>query len=311
MNVRTRSRRIPLGPWGITLKMRADRAYAISRSAPYRFVAKPFLDAMGRAAIRLDSRLARVPLPDGVENTPATRKLWARVQGVHWYHTIDLGHGVVTPGGFDHRPIVNRYHLPERLNGLRVLDVASFDGFWAFELERRGARQVVALDLECAAELDLPPVVREAMINDGSNNFFGTGFRLAAEALASRVQHKTLNVYDLSPRRIDGTFDFVFCGDLLLHLMNPVKALQNIRSITRGEARFVDVFNPELDEIDGPPVLRYFGGWNLCTWWIPSRKCLVQMIKDAGFRQVEVLDTFELAEKDGSPLWRAIIRALP
>ena len=46
MNVRTRSRRIPLGPWGITLKMRADRAYAISRSAPYRFVAKPFLDAM-------------------------------------------------------------------------------------------------------------------------------------------------------------------------------------------------------------------------------------------------------------------------
>src|SRR5579862_4659707 len=64
-----------------------------------------------------------------------------------WYHTLELGHGVVTPGWFDTRPAVCAVRFPASLAGVRCLDVATFDGFWAFEMERRGAAEVVAIDL--------------------------------------------------------------------------------------------------------------------------------------------------------------------
>src|ERR1700722_811980 len=103
-----------------------------------------------------------------------------------WYHVIELGQGTVTPGWFDMRPFVGHYGLPDRLDGLRVLDVGSWDGFWAFEMERRGAAEVVALDLDDERELDWPPRRRpaDAAFPPGPR---GAGFRLAHEALGSRV----------------------------------------------------------------------------------------------------------------------------
>ncbi len=80
-----------------------------------------------------------------------------RVEKLGWYHTLDFGDGVVTGGMFDLRPYADRYGLPERLDGMRVLDVGTWDGFWAFEMERRGAAEVVALDLDDERELDWPP----------------------------------------------------------------------------------------------------------------------------------------------------------
>ena len=41
---------------------------------------------------------------------------------------------------FDLRDYVDHYGLPERMDGMRALDVGTWDGFWAFEMERRGAR---------------------------------------------------------------------------------------------------------------------------------------------------------------------------
>ncbi len=61
-----------------------------------------------------------------------------------WYHTIDLGNGLTTRGIFDHRSVVHCYGLPESLEGKTCLDVGTGDGFFAFEMERRGAARVVA-----------------------------------------------------------------------------------------------------------------------------------------------------------------------
>src|SRR5262249_12084216 len=63
-----------------------------------------------------------------------------------WYHTIEFPDGTVTPGRFDHRPLVSRYGLPSDLSGKRALDVGSGDGFWAFTLERLGA-DVTSVDI--------------------------------------------------------------------------------------------------------------------------------------------------------------------
>src|SRR3954465_3542410 len=60
-----------------------------------------------------------------------------------WYHTIEVAPGVVTPGWFDLRPIVDLLPWPD-VRGKRCLDVGTADGFLAFELERRGAAEVGA-----------------------------------------------------------------------------------------------------------------------------------------------------------------------
>src|SRR5918998_3481447 len=66
----------------------------------------------------------------------------AEVERYPWYHTLELGEGVVTKGMFDHRPHLHHYPIPADLSGKRCLDVATIDGFWAFEMERRGAASV-------------------------------------------------------------------------------------------------------------------------------------------------------------------------
>src|SRR3954462_13702196 len=90
-----------------------------------------------------------------------------RVRALGWYHTLELAPGVVTDGWFDLRDAVGHYQLPERLDGPRCLDVGPWAGFWPFELARRGAAEVVALDLDNERALDWPPRRRPASIPEG------------------------------------------------------------------------------------------------------------------------------------------------
>jgi hypothetical protein len=78
----------------------------------------------------------------------------ARVAGLDWWHTIEVAPGVVTPGGWDLRATAERLPWPPSLAGMRCLDIGTMDGFWAFELERRGAGEVVASDVLDATRLD-------------------------------------------------------------------------------------------------------------------------------------------------------------
>ena len=66
-----------------------------------------------------------------------------------WYHSIDLGLGVTTPGR-SYDSIWEKIRLVRRnidYKQKRVLDIASYDGMWAFEAERLGAAEVVATDV--------------------------------------------------------------------------------------------------------------------------------------------------------------------
>ena len=107
-----------------------------------------------------------------------------------WYHTIELAPGVVTAGWFDTRQVVDRIPFPRSLEGKRGLDVGSFDGFWAFEMARRGAREVVAIDLLDPSLCDWPPgsdgAVLDAMARRKAT---GEGFLLAHDVLGSSVTH--------------------------------------------------------------------------------------------------------------------------
>lgn len=235
--------------------------------------------------------------------------LAARVAATGWYHTIELPGGIVTPGVYDHRPLVPHLGIPSDLRGMRVLDVATFDGFWAFEFERRGA-EVVALDLARWTDGDQPAGMREYMIAHGLDGETGVGFRVAHEALDSKVKRITTNVADLDADTA-GTFDMVHVGDLLLHVRDPLLALQRVRAVTSDWALVVDSVNRALPGPAGRHVTEYRGGWpwREYHYWLPTLDTLAQMVLDAGFADVEVQAVFRLDLRQTRGAWRAALVA--
>jgi tRNA (mo5U34)-methyltransferase len=229
----------------------------------------------------------------------------------NWYHTIELPDGSVTPGRFDHRPLVAHYGLPDDLHGKRALDVGSGDGFWVFELERRGA-EVTSLDIETFADADLPAALHDAFVEHPVNLSFRRGIEIAGGQLGSKVKLVNQPVYQLDPEKL-GTFDVVHAGDILLHLRDPALALQRLRAVTHGVCILADAFDPALDGLGaGPGLTRFIGGWDDVTWWMPALSTLVQMVQDAGFSDVAVLTTYTLGERDNpAGRWRAVMRARP
>ena len=235
-----------------------------------------------------------------------TEALAERVKEIVWYHTIELPGGLVTPGAFDHRKLASRYGFPDDMSRMTALDVATFDGFWAFEMERRGA-EVTALDLETMMEADFPPQARAQAHREGADVRLGAGFELAHAERGSRVKKMIGNVYDLDPST-HGTFDIVNVGDLLIHLERPLAALRAIRSVTRSTAYIADVFLADIAGIRN--FVEYAGGWDDIVWWRHSLDALGQIIIDAGFRSVRVHAAYRIRKAwEHEGVWRAVFIA--
>ena len=234
--------------------------------------------------------------------------LQTEVDRYPWYHTLELGEGVVTDGMFDHRPVLDRYPIPTDLSGMRCLDVATMDGYWAFEMERRGAASVTALDLEDPDELDWPASLRGGHDRQ-MDETKAERFALAKRALGSNVERVLLSAYDLSPAL--GTFDFVFCGDLLLHLKDPITPVENIRSVCTGSAVIANVITRFRFNEKRPMAV--LDGIDTFTWWTTNLAGLVRIVRAAGFSRVEPSETFELPFTGGGE-WRGlrgVVRAWP
>jgi tRNA (mo5U34)-methyltransferase len=218
-----------------------------------------------------------------------------------WYHTIDLGDGMVSHGYFDHRTVVDRYGIPDSLAGMTVLDVGAGDGFFSLEFERRGAARVLATDVGSFGDCDHLPTVRSRLTaSELASQPWRKRFEIAHKMLGSRVEHEILSVYDLSPEVV-GTFDVVFCADVLLHLRNPLQALLNIRSVCKGLAIVETPIDPDLERrAEGLPFVRFgvlsaekqAGDHN--TYWLFTAAALCDMLAYAGFERTEPKPVFEL-----------------
>ncbi len=202
-----------------------------------------------------------------------------------WYHTLELAPGLVTPGWFDLRPVVDRWPWPD-VRGKRCLDVGTYDGFLAFELERRGAAEVVAVDVPNHEDWDWPPDVRAegpARLAELAGPQKGRGFEIAREALGSNVQKRDMTVYELDPEHL-GSFDVVVCGSLLLHLRDPLRALEAIRSVCAGVFLSAEQIDLALSlRYPRRPLLRLNGSGELSQWWVPNVAGHRRMLFAAGF----------------------------
>lgn len=197
-----------------------------------------------------------------------------------WHHRIDLGEGLLTPGLQDTQSVLKQINLPQNLTGKRVLDLGTRDGFFAFECEKRGASEVVAIDY----------------VNQDE-----TGFALCARVLNSKVKFYNMNAYEISPELL-GTFDIVLFLGLIYHLRHPVLALDRIYDITNSngslfiESHTIDHglvsddgewadLDPALEKLQ---IAQYFSGGALgndpTSVWAPNLACLENMAHDAGFK---------------------------
>ena len=216
-----------------------------------------------------------------------------RVAELKWYHTFDLPGGITTEGLFNHRNVVKKIPIPASLAGKRCLDVASSDGFWSFELARRGAAEVVSVDLPDAAQQDYsgPPGTAEAL--SGGSGRANQAFALVKEATGLNVQRVDGSVYDLDKLDL-GVFDYVFMGNILLHLRDPILALQQVRGVTNGEFLSVEAISlPQTLLRPFSPTGQFaLGDENL--FWVPNLKGHRRLVEAAGF---EVFDS-------GGPLFQ-------
>jgi tRNA (mo5U34)-methyltransferase len=193
---------------------------------------------------------------------------------------MEFSPGIFSPGCCDPMTTLALMDLPSDCTGLRVLDIGTRDGFFAFELERRGA-DVLAIDY-CAAK--------------------DTGFSVAAELLGSKVAYRQENIYDLTVEKY-GSFDVILCLGLLYHLPDPMKALYIVRSLCRkrlymetlviddsvlltdGRTIPLKELSPELLEI---PLMQFYPAQVLnndpTNYWGPNVKCLVAMLTENRFQ---------------------------
>jgi tRNA (mo5U34)-methyltransferase len=199
--------------------------------------------------------------------------LRAEAARVNWFHSIELEPGFVTPGRANTSAQLPRLHLPD-LSGKTVLDVGAWDGFFSFEAERRGAARVVALDTFSWQKRA-----------DGTGK---AGFELARRALGSKVEDVEVDVLDISPETVGGTFDVVLFLGVLYHLRHPFLAIEKLRSVCSE----LIVLETHVDLIGTRrPAAAFYPGMELeddwTNWWGPNPAAVSGMLEQSGFRDVK------------------------
>lgn len=195
-----------------------------------------------------------------------------RMGDINWYHTIDLGHGLVTPGVDDTPTRIAQLEIPKDLSGRSVLDVGAWDGALSFEAERRGAARVLATDSFC-----------------WNGEGWGTkdGFDFAREAIDSEVEDLEIDPLELSPERM-GTFDVVLFVGVLYHMRHPLLVLEHLASVT-DQLAIVDTHVGMVDHEE--PAMIFYPDAELnddsTNWWGPNPAAVEAMLATVGFTRFE------------------------
>jgi tRNA (mo5U34)-methyltransferase len=278
----TRPRTFRIGGVEVAVKLDRDLAEKVKATPVYRM-------------------LRGAPPPAFRDGEPVVDGL--KLTDIEWYHTIELGNGVVTPGFVDHRPHLHLFPLPASLAGKRCLDVATADGFWAFEMERRGAAEVVATDVYSRHDCDFPTNFWQEYFNAMPNEVKGRAFAFAKRALRSRARRQLVNVYELSPERV-GTFDFVFMSDILLHLRDPLKAVEAVWTVVRPGGRIIlaEPYDTELEDSGLQNITRFMVSPDTyagAMWWRFTTSYLKWLMLASRFVDVEEAGRYEMESKLG------------
>lgn len=247
-----------------------------------------------------------------------------------WYHEIDLGNGVLTPGIKSRADIVREWNLFgfDTLQGKSVLDIGGVDGAYAFLAEAAGASPVTVLDhyiwaadsdrygeiyRECLTMGQVPPAPHESDAWHPEILPSLWRFDTAKQALNSQVQAMVLDFMECDLHQV-GLWDVVFYLGVLYHMRDPLGALQRVAAVTQEQA----IIETEAMFIHGQPepLWRFFPAGELnndrSNWWVPNLAALLGLVGAAGFVNAEILagEPEDDRPGNGPHHYRAIVRAI-
>jgi tRNA (mo5U34)-methyltransferase len=223
-----------------------------------------------------------------------------RIAELNWYHTFDLPGGHTTVAFFDHRTFVQKLPIPADLSGQRCLDVGAADGFFGFEMARRGASEVVSLDLADLTQSDFRGAT--AVEDRGLEPHLGRAnrcFSFVKEATGLDVDRVDGSVYDLPDLGL-GTFDLVFIGNLLLHLQDPIRALRAAAAVTRGQLLSVEPITMTQTLLRPRTPTAEFAMGHDMTFWVFNKAGHRALLEAAGFA----------VERTGGPILQPLGRSM-
>lgn len=184
------------------------------------------------------------------------------------YHSLELPDGTVLPGLISLEQLkwrLNQFPIPSNLNGKRVLDVGTWDGWFAFEMERRGA-EVVAID------------------SNPKGNFLTN-----RDLMQSKVEFVSADICRVTPAQM-GYFDIVLFFGVLYHLKHPLLGIENVCRLTREMACIVS-YVTDGGSCASTPAMEFYETTELRgqfdNWCGPNTQCLLAWCRAAGFPRVE------------------------
>jgi len=201
-------------------------------------------------------------------DTEKIQQLITEMHALGWYHSIELPNGEVIQGIqslAQQRLRLRQFPIPEDLRGKRVLDIGAWDGWFSFEMEKRGA-SVVAVDA----------VRNEKLLQ-------------ARDLLGSRIEYHVADVCDLRPSDL-GVFDIVLFLGVLYHLKHPMLALERVCAMSTDLVCVESVVLNDGYQPGAVPLMEFYETTELCgqfdNWVAPNVACLLAMCRTAGFARV-------------------------
>lgn len=201
------------------------------------------------------------------------QSLRGRIEALPWFHQIDFGDGLLTPGVVKIDALRRQAdaYFRHGIAGKTLLDIGCWDGYNSIEATHRGASRVLATDH--FAWSDQCWGKREA-------------FELARAHLAPAVEVMDIDLSMLTVERV-GTFDVVLFAGVFYHLRHPLLVLEQLAPL----ARETFILETHLDAglVDQPAMIFYPGrelNGDPTNWWGPNTACVEAMLRDVGFPNV-------------------------
>ena len=266
-----------------------------------------------------------------VPETSEGRELYKQVAAVpFWFHSIDLGNGVFTPGTKTpehHKRELASLRLPD-LEGKSVIDIGAWDGFYSFTAERLGAARVVALDshvwaLDQEAKNRYKADCRKKGVPQQHPAYIPElwcfdklpgkrGFDLVHSALHSQVESVFGDITKMDPGSL-GTFDVVLFLGVLYHMENPLQSLRFVRQLTKKLA-VIETEAVAVAGYDDRPFCEFFPAKaklmdDPTNFWAPNAAAVVGLCETAGFSKVELLTPIPSPKRRQIKRYRLVAQA--
>jgi tRNA (mo5U34)-methyltransferase len=192
---------------------------------------------------------------------------------VTWHHTLQLLPDLVVQGlksaevlAAERAAILGLVELA----GRSVLDIGTWNGYFAFEAKRAGAKRVIATDSY---------VWRVPWFRGRET------FELARECLGVDVEAR-----EIDPTELPGDLapaDVVLFLGVFYHLIDPIMVLQKVAAL----ASDLLVIETHQDLLNVPrPAMVFYPGTTLnndsTNWWGPNPQCVTELLATVGFEHV-------------------------